>query len=183
MAQPGDFAYTVKNSVDIVRAVGEYVRLKRSSGSRYVGLCPFHQEKTPSFTVNGQLQFYHCFGCGAHGDVFKFVMEMDRLTFPEAVRAVAEKNGISVPKFRSPESDPQAKLRAQIFEMHERAADFFRQQLEGPEGSAARQYLNRRGLSPEMVREFGLGYAPGSGQGLVRALGNGIPEEAIAASG
>jgi hypothetical protein len=116
MAQPGDFAYTVKTSVDIVRVIGEYVRLKRRSGSNYAGLCPFHQEKTPSFSVSGQYQFYHCFGCGAKGDVFRFVMEMDRLTFPEAVRAVAEKNGIAVPKRTSPDSDPQARLRAQIFE-------------------------------------------------------------------
>src|SRR5260221_1434701 len=142
MAQPGDFAYTVKTSVDIVRVVGEYVRLKRQSGSRYAGLCPFHQEKTPSFSVNGQLQFYHCFGCGAHGDIFKFVMEMDHLTFPEAVRAVAEKNGIPVPKRTSTENDPQARLRAQIFELHERAAAFYRQQLEDPAGAPARQYLN-----------------------------------------
>jgi len=177
MAQPGDFAYTVKTSVDIIRVVGEYVRLKRQSGSRYIGLCPFHQEKTPSFNVNGQYQSYHCFGCGVHGDVFKFVMEMDRLTFPEAVRAVAEKNGIAVPKRASPDSDPQARMRAQIFELHERAAEFYRQSLEGAEGNAARQYLKRRGVTPEIVKEFGLGYAPASGQALLRALGS-IPEEA-----
>jgi DNA primase len=177
MAQPGDFAYTVKTSVDIIRVVGEYVRLKRQSGSRYIGLCPFHQEKTPSFNVNGQYQSYHCFGCGAHGDVFKFVMEMDRLTFPEAVRSVAEKNGIAVPKRTSPDSDPQARMRAQIFELHERAAEFYRESLEGAEGNAARQYLKRRGITPEIVKEFGLGYAPANGQALLRHLGS-IPEEA-----
>jgi DNA primase len=181
MAQPGDFAYTVKTSVDIVRVIGEYVRLKRRSGSNYLGLCPFHQEKTPSFNVSGQYQSYHCFGCGVHGDVFKFVQEMDRLTFPEAVRAVAEKNGIAVPKRTSPDSDPQARLRAQIFELHERAAEFYRKSLEGPEGSAARQYLNRRGISPDLVREFGLGYAPANGQALLRTLGS-ISEEAATGS-
>ncbi len=181
MAQPGDFAYTVKTSVDIVRVVGEYVRLKRQSGSRYLGLCPFHQEKTPSFNVNGQYQSYHCFGCGVHGDVFKFVMEMDHLTFPEAVRSIAEKNGIAVPKRISPDADPQARLRAQIFELHERAADFFRQSLESAEGGAARQYLKKRGLAPEIVKEFGLGYAPGGGQALLRALGS-IPEDVAAQS-
>jgi len=183
MAQPGDFAYTVKTSVDIVRVIGEYVRLKRASGTSYKGLCPFHQEKTPSFSVSGQFQFYNCFGCGAKGDVFKFVMEMDRLTFPEAVRVVAEKNGIPVPKMRSPENDPQARLRAQIFELHERAAALFREQLEGAEGGPARQYLNKRGLSPEMVREFGLGYAPGNGQALVKLFSSSIPEEALEQSG
>ena len=181
MAQPGDFAYTVKTSVDIIRVVGEYVRLKRQSGSRYIGLCPFHQEKTPSFNVNGQYQSYHCFGCGVHGDVFKFVMEMDRLTFPEAVRSVAEKNGIPIPKRTSPDSDPQARMRAQIFELHERAAEFYRQSLEGAEGNAARQYLKRRGVTPEIVKEFSLGYAPANGQALLRHLGS-IPEDAAANS-
>ena len=182
MAQPGDFAYTVKSSVDIVRVVGEYVRLKKA-GVRYSGLCPFHQEKTPSFSVHGQLQFYHCFGCGAHGDVFKFVMEMERLTFPEAVRSVAEKAGIPVPKFRAAENDPQARLRAQLFEIHERAQEFYRQQLESTEGGPARHYITKRGLQPELVREFGLGYAPGSGSGLVRLLGKDFPEEAQVSSG
>ena len=107
----------------------------------------------------------------------KFVMEMDRLTFPEAVRSVAEKNGIAVPKRTSPDSDPQARMRAQIFELHERAAEFYRQSLEGGEGNAARQYLKRRGITPEIVKEFGLGYAPANGQALLRHLGS-IPEEA-----
>src|SRR5260370_29509746 len=183
MANPGDFAYTVKTSTDIVRVIGEYVRLKRASGSRYTGLCPFHQEKTPSFSVHGQFQFYKCFGCGASGDVFKFVMEMERLTFPEAVRAVAEKSGIPVPKYRARENDPQARLRAQIFEMHERAATFYRSQLEGTEGSPARAYLNKRGLSPEMVREFGLGFAPAGGQAFIRSLAKDYSEEALTAGG
>lgn len=183
MAQPGDFAYTVKTSTDIVRIVGDYVRLKRTSGSRYMGLCPFHQEKTPSFSVHGQLQFFHCFGCGAHGDVFKFLMEMERLTFPEAVRAVAEKAGIPIPKTRPAESDPQARLRAELFRIHERAAEFYQQQLESAEGGPARQYLRRRGLAPELVRQFGLGHAPGSGQALLRLLEKDFPEPALLASG
>ncbi len=183
MAQPGDFAYTVKTSTDIVRVVGEYVRLKKASGSRYTGLCPFHQEKTPSFSVHGQFQIYKCFGCGASGDVIKFVQEMDRLTFPEAVRKLAEKAGIPIPKYRSPENDPQAKLRAQLFEMHAKAAEFFRGQLEGADGSPARAYLKKRALAPEMVREFGLGFAPGNGQALTRLFAKDFPEEAILASG
>lgn len=182
MAQPGDFAYTVKTSVDIVRVIGDYVRLKKV-GARYVGLCPFHQEKTPSFSVNGQFQFYKCFGCGAGGDVLKFVQEMERLTFPEAVRAVAEKAGIPIPKRTTAENDPQARLRAQLFDIHERAQEFFRQQLESSEGGPARHYITKRGLQPELVKEFKLGYAPGSGSGLVRLLGKDFPEEAQTASG
>lgn len=183
MAHPGDFAYTVKTSVDIVRVVGEQVRLKKSSGTRYMGLCPFHQEKTPSFSVHGQMQFYHCFGCGAHGDVFKFIMETQRLTFPEAVRALAERAGIPIPKTRSPENDPQARLRAQLYEIHERAAEFYRRQLEGTEGTAARHYLSRRGMTPELGAEFGLGYAPAGGQALVRLIAKDFPEEAQLESG
>ncbi len=197
MAQPGDFAYTVKTSTDIVRIVSDYVRLKKASGSRYMGLCPFHQEKTPSFSVHGQFQWYHCFGCGAHGDVFKFVMEMERLTFPEAVRAVAEKAGIPVPARggRSPENDPQARLRAQLFDIHERVVEFYCRQLEAAEGGSARQYLRRRGLEPEpavaakgasldvLVKEFRLGYAPGHGQALVRLLQKDFSEKALLASG
>ena len=106
MAQPGDFAYQVKQATDIVRVVGERVRLKKSGSNRYLGLCPFHQEKTPSFSVHAGMQFYHCFGCGESGDVFKFVMKMDSLTFPEALRALAERAGIPIPR-RSGEYRPR----------------------------------------------------------------------------
>ena len=95
MAEAGSFADRVKQQADIVRVVGEYVRLKKS-GQNFTGLCPFHSEKTPSFRGDPVKQIYHCFGCGAGGDVFKFVMEMDKITFPEAVRAVAEKCGIAI---------------------------------------------------------------------------------------
>ena len=125
MAQPGDFAYQVKHSTDIVRVIGEHERLKKAGGNRYMGLCPFHQEKTPSFSVHAGLQFYHCFGCGASGDVFKFVMEVERLTFPEAVRMLAERAGIPIPRQRGPEADAEARLRAALLEMHEAATVFF----------------------------------------------------------
>src|SRR5437868_4134789 len=115
--------------------------------------------------------------------MFKFVMEMDRLTFPEAVRSIAKKNGIPVPKGRSPDTDPQAKLRSQILELHERAADFFRSQLEAQDGAPARQYLNKRGLSSALVQEFRLGYAPGNGQGLVRLFGQSVSTDALEQSG
>ena len=97
MAEAGSFAESVKQQADIVRVIGEYVRLKKS-GQNFTGLCPFHQEKTPSFAVHPVRQIYHCFGCGVGGDVFKFVMELDKCDFPEAVRTVAEKCGIPIPQ-------------------------------------------------------------------------------------
>src|SRR5689334_23843980 len=104
MAQPGDIADTVKQQADIVRVIGDYVKLKKAGAQNFTGLCPFHQEKTPSFSVHATRQFYHCFGCGASGDVFSFVQKLENLTFIEAVRLVAEKLEIPLPKanFSSP---------------------------------------------------------------------------------
>ena len=135
-----DFAEQVKSSVDIVKVIEEYVRLKKAGGSpRYTGLCPFHTEKTPSFSVHSTHQFYKCFGCGASGDVFKFVMEIERISFFEALKLVAERNGIAMPKREY--SDPDAKLRGALMEMHETAARVFQSNLNGPAGAQARQYL------------------------------------------
>jgi len=183
MAQPGDFAYQVKQATDIVRVIGEYVRLKKSGGSRYVGLCPFHQEKTPSFSVHAGHQFYHCFGCGASGDVYKFVMETERLTFPEAVRLLAERAGIPIPRQRGPEADAEARLRSALVEVHEAATAFFHQQLKSSEGAKARDYLERRGVSPELAAEFRLGYAPASGSGLLRHLERSHSTDVLESSG
>ncbi len=107
--------------------IGEYVRLKKS-GQNFTGLCPFHQEKTPSFAVHPVKQIYHCFGCGAGGDVFKFVMELEKCTFPEAIRTVAEKCGIAIPKprERSPEERRENQQRSALVEMHREACSFFR---------------------------------------------------------
>src|SRR5262249_20419155 len=99
MANPGDFAYTLKEQADIVRIVSDYVRLKKAGAQNYSGLCPFHNEKTPSFSVHATRQFYHCFGCGASGDVFSFVQKIENATFPEAVRLVAQKLNLPLPKF------------------------------------------------------------------------------------
>src|ERR1700752_4276620 len=143
MAKAGSFADRVKQQANIVRLVGEYVRLKKN-GQNFTGLCPFHSEKTPSFAVHPVKQIYHCFGCGAGGDVFKFVMEMDKCDFPEAIRAVAEKCGIALPQPResSPEDRRDRQQRAALVEMHSEAAAFFSRQLEGTaEGKAARAYL------------------------------------------
>lgn len=179
-----DFIEQLKASIDIVRVVGEYVRLKRQgAGPRYVGLCPFHSEKTPSFSVHTTHQFYKCFGCGAGGDAIKFVMEIERFTFWEAVKYLAERNGIPIPQRRE-FSDGESKLREAIHEMHDLAASAFRDLLHSPQGEAARDYLKRRGLSRETAAEFGLGLSDRSGQMLVRLLEKrGFPPEAIEASG
>ena len=172
MAEAGSFADRVKQQADIVRVVGEYVRLKKS-GQNFTGLCPFHSEKTPSFAVHPVKQIYHCFGCGAGGDVFKFVMEMDRCEFPEAIRTVAEKCGIALPapRERSPEERKEQNQRTALVELHKEAAAFFRRQLETTaEGKAARGYLMDRGLDEETMARFGLGYAPSGGEALLRHL-------------
>lgn len=163
-----DFIEQLKSSVDIVAVIGERVRLKRmGSTGRYLGLCPFHTEKTPSFNVNATHQFYKCFGCGAGGDVLKFVMELDGLSFYEALKQLAEQHGIPMPK-RTEYTDPETKLRAALYQMHELAEQAFRSLLAGPSGSAARGYLARRRLAPAMIEQFGLGYADPTGQFLVR---------------
>jgi DNA primase len=185
MAEAGSFADRVKQQADIVRVVGEYVRLKKS-GQNFTGLCPFHSEKTPSFAVHPVKQIYHCFGCGVGGDVFSFVMEMDKITFPEAVRAVAEKCGIAVPapRERSPEERRENQLRSALVDLHKEAAAFFVQQLNGtPEGRAAKAYLLDRGLDSEAVARFGIGFAPSGGEALLRALKAKYPEKTLEPSG
>ena len=172
MAEAGSFADRVKQQADIVRVVGEYVRLKKS-GANFTGLCPFHAEKSPSFAVHPTKQIYHCFGCGVGGDVFKFVMEMEKCPFPEAIRIVAEKCGIAIPrpKERSPEERKENQQRAVLVEMHREAQSFFVKQLEGTlEGKAARAYLEDRGLDKETISRFGIGYAPSGGDMLLRHL-------------
>ncbi len=165
-----DFVDQLKSSIDIVKVIGEYVRLKRSgTGGRFIGLCPFHQEKTPSFSVNQTRQFYKCFGCGKGGDALNFVMEIDGLTFPEALKLLAERNGIAMPK-RSEYSDAASKLRAALLEIHSIAANLYQSNLRGPHGADVRAYLARRGVSQEMIDTFALGLADASGQSLVRRL-------------
>lgn len=165
-----EFVEQLKSSVDIVKVIGEYVRLRRvGSTGRYLGLCPFHQEKTPSFNVNQDKQFYKCFGCGAGGDVLKFVMEHDGMTFPEALKYLAERNGIPMPA-RNEYSDEASRLKAALYEMHQIAADLFRENLRAPQGVEARAYLERRQVAPELIDVFGLGFAEASGQSLARRL-------------
>jgi DNA primase len=172
MAEAGSFAEKVKQQADIVRVVGEYVRLKKT-GKDFSGLCPFHQEKTPSFTVSPIKQIFYCFGCGKGGDVYNFVMDMEKCEFPEAVKVVAEKCGIAIPrqKERSPQERKENQQRSVLVEMHREAQTFFVKQLEGtPEGKAARAYLEDRGLDKEAIARFGIGYAPSGGDALLRQL-------------
>jgi DNA primase len=165
-----DFVDQLKSQVRIEDVVGEYVKLRKSGASRYMGLCPFHNEKTPSFTVHVVHQFYKCFSCGAGGDVVKFVMEKEGLSFWEALKQLAERYGIPLPK-RSQYSDEDSRQRGAAFEMHEMAQEAFRANLEGAAGETARDYLARRGVAPETIAQFGLGYAERSGQALVRMFG------------
>ncbi|MGB9433034.1 MAG: DNA primase [Candidatus Acidiferrum sp.] len=185
MAEAGSFADRVKQQADIVRVVGEYVRLKKS-GQNFTGLCPFHGEKTPSFAVHPVKQIFHCFGCGKGGDVFSFVMDMEKCQFPEAVRIVAEKCGIALPKpkERSPEERKENQQRAALIEMHREAQTFFVKQLETTgEGRAARAYLDDRGLDKDAIARFGIGYAPSGGDALLRHLKQRYPDKLLTESG
>jgi DNA primase len=185
MAEAGSFAEKVKQQADIVGVVGEYIRLKKS-GQNFTGLCPFHAEKSPSFAVHPTKQIYHCFGCGVGGDVFKFVMEMEKCAFPEAIRIVAEKCGISIPrpKERSPEERKENQQRTVLVEMHREAQTFFVKQMEGTlEGKAARAYLEDRGLDKDVLARFGIGYAPSGGDLLLRHLKSKYAEKLLAESG
>jgi DNA primase len=185
VAEAGSFAERVKQQADIVRVVGEYVRLKKT-GKDFSGLCPFHQEKTPSFTVSSLKQIFYCFGCGKGGDVFNFVMDMEKSAFPEAVRTVAEKCGIAIPRprERSPEERQENQQRSAIVEMHREAQTFFVKQISGTlEGKAARAYLEDRGLDKDAIERFGIGYAPSAGDALARVLKQKYSEKLLAESG
>jgi DNA primase len=185
MAEAGSFAERVKQQADIVRVVGEYVRLKKT-GKDFSGLCPFHQEKTPSFTVSPIKQIFYCFGCGKGGDVFNFVMDVEKSAFPEAVRTVAEKCGIAIPRprERSPEERQENQQRSALMEMHREAQAFFTKQISGTlEGKAARAYLEDRGLDNKAIDRFGIGYAPSDGDALLRFLKQKYPEKLLVESG
>ncbi|MGH7249280.1 MAG: DNA primase, partial [Pseudomonadota bacterium] len=161
----------VRSRADIVKIAGDYVKL-RKSGARFVGLCPFHQEKTPSLSVDPTKQLFYCFGCHAGGDVFKLVMQIESLTFPEALGRLAEKVGVALSE-RSGDTtfDAGARERTVLYKIHEVAVKFYASQLGATaEGRAARAYLADRGLSDETIAQFRLGYAPSNGQALTRHL-------------
>jgi DNA primase len=179
-----DFAAQVKSSVDIVAVVGEFVRLKRvGSTQSYLGLCPFHTEKTPSFRVHANHQFFKCFGCGKGGDVFKFLQEFEGISFYEALKELAERSGIPLPQ-RSGYTDADTKLRAAMLRMHELAEQAFRASLTGPGGGEARAYLTRRGLGAPQIEQFGLGYAERTGHFMANLFEkHDFPAELIEQSG
>jgi DNA primase len=185
MTTSGDFKETVRAQADIVRIVGDYVKLKKSGAQNFSGLCPFHGEKTPSFSVHATRQFFHCFGCGKSGDVFKFVQEIEKISFPEALRLLAQKLGIAMPRtqYSSEYEADDAKQRGQLIEIHERACKFFEDQLRRPEGAHAREYLAGRGLKEETIRTFRMGFAPDSGFTLKDRLKSDFSEELMRASG
>jgi len=153
--------------VRIEDVVGEVVRLRKSGAYRFMGLCPFHNEKSPSFTVHSTLQIYKCFSCGEGGDVFSFVMKTQGVSFFEALKLLAERYGIPMPK-RSQYADEDARKRGGLFQLHDLAQENFCANLRGAAGETARNYLARRGLSPETVERFGLGYSDPSGRALLR---------------
>jgi len=179
-----NFSQSVKEQADIVRIVGEYVKL-RKSGANWSALCPFHKEKSGSFYLYPGTASYYCFGCHEHGDVFSFVMKMETLSFPEAVRTVATKMGIALPKreFSSPDEAREAGLRRQLMEVHEAATQYFEQSLKSPEAARAREYLTLRGVSAETIAKFRIGYAPESFNDMRDRLGKFFPEEVLRGSG
>ncbi|GIW42132.1 MAG: DNA primase [Candidatus Binatia bacterium] len=164
---PDDLIQEVQERVSIVEVVSQYVSLKRS-GQNFVGLCPFHEEKTPSFTVREEKGLFHCFGCGAGGSVFQFLMRAEGVTFPESVRLLAARAGVRLPEAGGPGGS--AREREALLRANAWALGKFRGALEGAEGKEAREYLEARGVARETVSRFRLGYAPAGGEFLVREL-------------
>ncbi len=169
-----DIVEAVRAQADLCSIVSDYLPLKKSSGSKYRALCPFHAEKTPSFYVDADKQLFYCFGCGTGGDAFKFLMLYEKLEFPEALKALAARYGIPMPEHRAPENSERQK----VLSANRRALSYFRDQLQRPSGDRARLYLEGRGIAPETVARFQIGYAPDGWSGAKGALEKaGVPEE------
>ena len=182
MAFPPEFLDEIRARVPLAEVIGRRVRLQKR-GREHSGLCPFHNEKSPSFTVSEDKGFYHCFGCGAHGDVIGFVMRSEGLSFPEAVERLAGEAGLAVPQ-SSPEERAAEQRRAGLLDVLEAAAGWFEAQLTGGDGAEARAYLERRGLTPATVASFRLGYAPDRRGALRKALNaQGIGDEQLVQAG
>ena len=181
---PASFIDDLKSHVDIVQVVQERVPLRRS-GAAWKGLCPFHGEKTPSFHVNGDKGFFHCFGCGVGGDVIKFVELYDKVAFPDAVRQLAARAGLTVPEADDAREDAESQRdRETLLKAHEVAAAWFREQLTTPAGAAARRVLRDRGMSEATIEQIGFGYAPAGWEGLkTRLLRDGFSEPLLVKSG
>ena len=184
---PQQFIDDLRLQANIVQVVQEYVPLKRA-GTTFKGLCPFHAEKTPSFHVNPEKGFFHCFGCGVGGDVFKFLELHEKLSFPEAVKLLAQKFGIALPERSEGSGDDDARrdsaVREALLKAHEIAAAYFREQLAGPAGARARQRLKERDVTDETIAQLGLGYAPAARDGLKgRLLKQGFAQGVLLQSG
>ena len=179
-----DIVEEVRARNDIVDVISGYVKLQRR-GSSYFGLCPFHNEKSPSFSVSPSKQMYYCFGCGAGGNVFTFLMEYENYTFPEALKVLADRAGVSLPEVEySEEAKKQRDLKSAVLEVNKMAAKYFYYQLRAPQGEKAMEYLKGRELSDETMRRFGLGYAGPYSDELYRYLKKkGISEELMKESG
>ncbi len=182
MPLPTEFLDELRLRLPLAAFVGRWVKLVRR-GREHIGLCPFHSEKTPSFSVNEEKGFFHCFGCAAHGDVIGFVMRREGLSFPEAIERLANEAGLQLPK-TNPQDRAAAQRRAQARDAVEAAATWFQAQLHGPSGVDARRYLERRGLAAETIDAFGLGFAPNR-RGEFRAALNakGLDDRLLAEAG
>ena len=167
MAFPENFIQELIDRNDIVDVIGSYVNLSKRSGANLFGLCPFHNERTPSFAVNPSGQFYHCFGCGKGGGVINFIMEIENLSYPDAVRHLAARAGMEVP---DDGYDKDSKRRARLLELNRDAAKFFYEQLSAPDGQKAVLYMQERGISPQTAKRFGLGCAPDSWESLRKEM-------------
>lgn len=176
------FIEEIKNSNDIVDVVGEYVTLKRA-GPSYKGLCPFHKEKTPSFSVSSERQIFHCFGCGVGGDVIRFIMNAENVSFQEAVEILAERAKIDLPQDNNNIDLARVKFKERLFEVNLASAKYFRDNLYSPEAKIAQEYANKRKLDNETVKKFGLGFAFGSKNDLFKHLSSlgFTPDEMVSA--
>lgn len=184
MRYSDDIIEEVRSKNDIVDVVSQYVRLTKK-GNSYFGLCPFHNEKTPSFSVTPGKQMYYCFGCGAGGNVFNFIMEYENYTFGEALKHLADRAGVELPKIEySREVRQKAQEKAELLEINKQAAQYFYYQLRTEKGQTGLDYLKNRGLSEETMRKFGLGYSERAGGGLYRYLkAKGYPDDRLRESG
>jgi DNA primase len=173
---PDDTLQEIRERVSIVEVVSGYVSLKKA-GRNHVGLCPFHAEKTPSFTVNEERGLFHCFGCGAGGTVFTFLMRADRIDFREAVEILARRAGVRLPERMEP--GQSGEQRQQLLQVNELAQRHFRQALHSAAGGVARQYLQKRGVSTQLFDRYGLGFSPPAGTGLMRGLSSKRQQQAL----
>lgn len=167
MAIPDSFITELVERSDIADVVSGYVRLSKRSGANMFGLCPFHSEKTPSFSVSPDKQIYHCFGCGKGGGVINFIMEIENLSYPEAVEFLAKRAGMQMP---AESEDRDSRKRVRMYELNRDAARFFYSQLSSPGGSAAREYMASRRISALTAKSFGIGYAPDTWDSLIKAM-------------